>query len=40
VLVLGGPCPQFGKHEALLASCPLYQDLIGQWHGDGLAKVG
>jgi ATP-binding cassette, subfamily C, bacterial len=40
VLVLGGPWPQFGEHEALLASCPLYQDLIGQWHGDGLAKVG
>lgn len=38
VLVLDGLRPQFGQHEALLASCPLYQDLIGQWHGDSLAS--
>lgn len=33
VLVLDGPHPQFGEHEALLASSPLYRDLVGQWHG-------
>jgi ATP-binding cassette subfamily C protein len=38
VLVLDGPAPQFGEHEALLASCPLYRDLVGQWHGDSLAS--
>ncbi len=37
VLVLDGTRPQFGEHEALLASSPLYQDLVGQWHGNGLA---
>jgi ATP-binding cassette, subfamily C, bacterial len=37
VLVLDGTRPQFGAHEALLASCPLYQDLVGQWHGPSLA---
>ena len=35
VLVLDGPRPQFGEHEALLVSCPLYRDLVGQWHGAG-----
>jgi ATP-binding cassette subfamily C protein len=39
VLVLDGTHPQFGEHEALLASCPLYQDLVGQWHGDSLAST-
>jgi ATP-binding cassette subfamily C protein len=38
VLVLDGIRPQFGEHEALLASCPLYQDLVGQWHGASLAS--
>jgi ATP-binding cassette, subfamily B, bacterial RamB/AmfA len=37
VLVLDGTRPQFGGHEALLASCPLYQDLVGQWHGTRVA---
>jgi len=32
VLVLDGTRPQFGEHKTLLASCRLYQDLIGQWH--------
>jgi ATP-binding cassette subfamily C protein len=38
VLVLDGARPQFGEHEALRASCPLYQDLIGQWHGNRVAS--
>jgi hypothetical protein len=38
VLVLDGIRPQFGEHQALLASCPLYQDLVGQWHGASLAS--
>ena len=38
VLVLDGTRPQFGGHEALLASCPLYQDLVGQWHGTRVAS--
>jgi ATP-binding cassette, subfamily C, bacterial len=38
VLVLDGTRPQFGEHEALLASCPLYRDLVGHWRGPSLAS--
>jgi ATP-binding cassette, subfamily C, bacterial len=31
VLVLDGVRPQFGGHTALLASSPLYRDLVGAW---------
>jgi ATP-binding cassette, subfamily C, bacterial len=39
VLVLDGTRPQFGSHEELLVSCPLYQDLVGHWHGASLASL-
>ncbi len=31
VLVLDGGRPQIGDHAALLASSPLYRDLVGHW---------
>ncbi len=31
ILVLDGPSPQLGTHESLLASSPLYADLLGWW---------
>jgi ATP-binding cassette subfamily C protein len=34
VLVLDGARPQIGDHAALLASSPLYRDLVGHWHPD------
>lgn len=34
VLVLDGTAPQFGDHAALLASSPLYRDLVGHWQPD------
>ncbi|HTZ22794.1 MAG TPA: ABC transporter ATP-binding protein [Streptosporangiaceae bacterium] len=38
VLVLDGTRLEFGEHEALLASCSLYRDLVGEWHGTVLAS--
>jgi len=32
VLVLDGSRAQVGEHAALLASSPLYRDLVGHWH--------
>jgi ATP-binding cassette, subfamily C, bacterial len=34
VLVLDGGQPQFGAHAALLASSPMYRDLVGHWQPD------
>jgi ATP-binding cassette, subfamily B, bacterial RamB/AmfA len=31
ILVLGGSHPELGDHRSLLASSPLYADLIGHW---------
>jgi ATP-binding cassette, subfamily B, bacterial RamB/AmfA len=33
ILVLGGSHPELGDHRSLLASSPLYADLIGHWQG-------
>jgi ATP-binding cassette, subfamily C, bacterial len=39
ILVLDGTRPQFGDHEALLASCRLYQDLVGHQPRAGLSRA-
>jgi ATP-binding cassette subfamily C protein len=39
VLVLDGGRPQIGDHAALLASSPLYRDLVGHWQPES-AHVG
>jgi ATP-binding cassette subfamily C protein len=39
VLVLDGGLPQIGDHAALLASSPMYRDLVGHWQ-PGAAPAG
>jgi ATP-binding cassette subfamily C protein len=34
VLVLDGSCARIGDHAALLATSPLYRDLVGHWQAD------
>lgn len=34
VLVLDGKRPSAGDHATLLASSPMYRDLVGLWHAD------
>jgi hypothetical protein len=34
VLVLDGSCARIGDHATLLATSPLYRDLVGHWQAD------
>ena len=40
VLVLDGARAEIGDHAALLASSPMYRDLVGEWHAGHIAVPG